>query len=126
MAAAANSKGAQGIASLGKRVVNKISATPNRSSTRSSSASTLRRAMHTSSYDKNLDDYVRPTMVPDHMIDAPSSQYWAPHPQTGVFTPPGDGEGTASSGGAYHNLMSEEKAWFRPTSLEDIEKPHHH
>lgn len=73
-------------------------------------------------YDKNPDDQIHSGAVPDDVIQATQSgKYWAPHPQTGVFGPPGGGDQTAS---AIHSDALEEKAWFRPTSLEDFEKPH--
>ncbi|KAF2288025.1 hypothetical protein GH714_003970 [Hevea brasiliensis] len=92
------------------------------------------RAAHTSVYDKNLDDQVQPSVVPDDVIQPQSNKYWAPHPQTGVFGPATDahsasgresGFSTASANGGQSSVL-EEKAWFRPTSLEDLEKPNHH
>ncbi|XP_071721625.1 late embryogenesis abundant protein At5g17165-like [Rutidosis leptorrhynchoides] len=87
-----------------------------------------RRAAHSSAYDKNPEEHVRPSIVPDHVIEAESDKYWAPHPKTGVFSPvadpPAGGEAVVANGG--DSLALEEKAWFRPTSLEDFEKPHHH
>lgn len=89
-----------------------------------------RRSAHIPAYDKNLDDEVRPTVVPDHVIEAQSENYWAPHPQTGVFGPATDHEGgdqvilssPAENGGSKSVL--EQKAWFRP--LEDVEMPRTH
>ncbi|MBA0761127.1 hypothetical protein Gotri_023813 [Gossypium trilobum] len=86
---------------------------------------------HASAYDKNLDDQVHATVVPDDVIQPQSDKYWAPDPRTGVFGPAteqlnasaGGEQGTHSSGA---NSVLEEKAWFRPTSIEDLEKPHHH
>ncbi|XP_052725334.1 late embryogenesis abundant protein At5g17165 isoform X4 [Vigna angularis] len=82
-------------------------------------------------YDKNPDDQIQSGPVPDDVIHATQSgKYWAPHPQTGVFGPPGDhlaSPPTSSTGGgesSFHSDVLEEKAWFRPTSLEDLEKPH--
>ena len=88
-------------------------------------------------YDKNPDDQVRPGLVPDELIQAPrSDKYWAPHPKTGVFGPAAEqNAATAGAGNRDHGFYSapvngegesvlEEKAWFRPTSLEDLEKPH--
>lgn len=91
-----------------------------------------KRAAHTSAYDKNLDDQVHPTVVPDDVIQPQSEKYWAPHPQTGVFGPEAAGAGSGfnsspATANGHNNSDSvlEEKAWFRPTSLEDLEKPHH-
>ncbi|XP_061351112.1 late embryogenesis abundant protein At5g17165-like [Gastrolobium bilobum] len=129
---AANSS-SRGITTLGKRIANRIwtSNSPNPSS----SVLTTRRAAHSSVYDKNPDDQIHSGPVPDDVIQATQSgKYWAPHPQTGVFGPPGGEQATApTSGGerSFHSDASadsvlEEKAWFRPTSLEDLEKPHPH
>ncbi|KAL2349407.1 hypothetical protein Fmac_003407 [Flemingia macrophylla] len=127
---AANSS-SRGITALGKRVADRIWT--------SSSPLTLRRgAAYSSSglYDKNPDDQIHSGPVPDDVIHATQSgKYWAPHPQTGIFGPPGDQVGAApsTSGGerSFHSdsevttgSVLEEKAWFRPTSLEDCEKPH--
>ncbi|KAJ0078621.1 hypothetical protein Patl1_24266 [Pistacia atlantica] len=92
------------------------------------------RAAHNSAYDKNIDDQVRPAIVPDDVIQPLSDKYWAPHPQTGVFGPavenrPGAGgerEYYSSPANGSGESVLEEKAWFRPTSLEDLEKPLHH
>ncbi|CAK7340117.1 unnamed protein product [Dovyalis caffra] len=86
------------------------------------------RAAHTSVYDKNLDDQERPNVVPDDVIKPDSDKYWAPHPRTGVFGPATehlseisrDGASVAKGG---QDPELDEKAWFRPTSLEDLEKP---
>ncbi|KAE8077338.1 hypothetical protein FH972_015910 [Carpinus fangiana] len=88
-----------------------------------------RRAAHTSAYDKNPDDHHIPNVVPDHIIPPQSETYWEPHPKTGVFGPPADaaaaGEhGFQSSTADDKNSVLEEKAWYRPTGLEDLEKPH--
>ncbi|KAJ6693715.1 hypothetical protein OIU85_004488 [Salix viminalis] len=116
---------------LGKRAVNQIWT---HNSTRSFSVSNtpfLSRAAHTSVYDKNLDDELRPNVVPDEVIKPQSDKYWAPHPRTGVFGPATEQQlaessrdgGSVASGG--EDPAVDEKAWFRPTSLEDLEKPHH-
>ncbi|GMY06458.1 late embryogenesis abundant protein At5g17165 [Fagus crenata] len=120
---AANSS-SRGVAlSLSKRVVNRIW-----NSNSTDPANTLRRAAHTSVYDKNLDDHTPPNVVPDHVIPPHSDKYWEPHPKTGVFGPPAGqstagGERTANGG---EDSVLEQKAWFRPTGLEDLEKPHAH
>ncbi|XVF06928.1 hypothetical protein REPUB_Repub06bG0093300 [Reevesia pubescens] len=136
---AANLKsGGSGIASLGKRLLNRTPArhypslsTPTPSP--ASAAAFAPRIAHASTYDKNLDDHVHPTVVPDDVIQPESDKYWAPDPQTGVFGPAtelkasADGEqglrSSLANGGL--NSVLEEKAWFRPTSIEDLEKPHH-
>ncbi|GLT27144.1 hypothetical protein SLA2020_021690 [Shorea laevis] len=91
-----------------------------------------RRTAHASTYDKNLDDQVRPTVVPDEVIQPQSEKYWAPHPQTGVFGPATEQNTCVGVEHGFHfppakgeDSVLEEKAWFRPTSLEDLEKPHH-
>ncbi|KAK8690211.1 hypothetical protein V6N13_088912 [Hibiscus sabdariffa] len=120
---AANLKSGAGIVSLGKRLINRTATpTPPPAAVRSA---------HASAYDKNLDDHVHATVVPDDVIQPQSDKYWAPNPQTGVFGPaaeqlkaPAGGEQCIHSGGG--NSVLEEEAWFRPTSIEDMEKPHHH
>ncbi|CAJ2650815.1 unnamed protein product [Trifolium pratense] len=83
----------------------------------------LRRAAYSSVYDKNADDHIRSEPVPDDVIQSTqSTKYWAPHPHTGVFGPPGEHSTDASAAAA--SSVLEEKAWFRPSSLEDLEKPH--
>ncbi|XWS42908.1 hypothetical protein CRYUN_Cryun16bG0054800 [Craigia yunnanensis] len=131
---AANWKSGGGITSLGKRLLNRTStrhpATPSPSPSPAPAAFTIR-SVHASAYDKNLDDHVQPTVVPDDVIQPQSDKYWAPHPQTGVFGPAT--ELKASAGGEHPSLTNggvnsvlEEKAWFRPTNIEDLEKPHHY
>ncbi|KEH27382.1 hydrogen peroxide induced protein, putative [Medicago truncatula] len=90
-----------------------------------------RRAAYSSVYDKNADDQIHSEPVPDDVIQATqSTKYWAPNPHTGVFGPPGEhasGFHSASSttnASAAAGSVLEEKAWFRPTSIEDLEKPH--
>lgn len=89
-----------------------------------------RRAAYSSVYDKNVDDQIHAGPVPDDVIQGAtqSGKYWAPHPQTGVFGPPGE-QATpppATDASAAPGSVLEEKAWFRPSSLEDLEKPHPH
>ncbi|OAY41712.1 late embryogenesis abundant protein At5g17165 [Manihot esculenta] len=128
---AANSKSTRGIASLGKRVVTQIWTANYSSSSRCASAFTVRRAAHTSIYDKNLDDHFHPSVVPDDVIQPQSEKYWAPHPQTGVFGPATEPQSAAGGESGFStstensdpSSVLEEKAWFRPTSLEDLEKP---
>lgn len=94
-----------------------------------------RRASYSTQYEKNVDDEVQPSAVPDDVIQtAQSDKYWAPHPQTGVFGPassqqpkatPPTTSSAGDRGGVNGDAESvlEEKAWFRPASLEDVEKP---
>jgi len=86
-----------------------------------------RRAAYSSVYDKNADDQIHSEPVPDDVIQATqSTKYWAPNPHTGVFGPPGEqasGFHSANASAAAGSVL-EEKAWFRPTSIEDLEKPH--
>ncbi|XP_022875591.1 late embryogenesis abundant protein At5g17165-like isoform X2 [Olea europaea var. sylvestris] len=82
------------------------------------------RGVHVSVYDKNPEEHVCPTVVPDDLIAPQSDKYWAPNPQTGVFGPETDHNPTAgspitASGG--EDSVLEQKAFFRP--LEDLEKP---
>lgn len=75
-----------------------------------------------------MDEEVRPAVVPDNVIEPESDKYWAPHPQTGVFGPATEQEQGGASSTSTDNpngSVLEEKAWFRPTSLEDSEKPLH-
>ena len=78
--------------------------------------------MHVSQYDKNMDDQVRPTVVPDDVVQPESEKYWAPHPQTGVFGPEAENKlSAASPENCGEGSVLEEKAFFRP--LEDLDKP---
>ncbi|CAN6564603.1 unnamed protein product [Malus baccata var. baccata] len=83
------------------------------------------RAAHTSIYDKNPDEQIRPSFVPDDVIPPQPDKYWAPNPHTGVLGPAGrqGGRFLPSDGGEESSVL-EQKAWFRPTSIEDLEKPH--
>ncbi|PSS11889.1 Xaa-Pro aminopeptidase [Actinidia chinensis var. chinensis] len=119
---AANSQG-RSLVGFGKRFVKQIGAGTSRDPSHSPSLS-LRRAVHVSVYDKNVEDQVRPTVVPDDVIGSQPDKYWAPDPQTGVFGPatehkPGEGGASSSNGG--EDSVLEQKAFFRP--LEDLEKP---
>ncbi|XVF30415.1 hypothetical protein REPUB_Repub16aG0055300 [Reevesia pubescens] len=137
---AANWKSGGGIASLGKRLLNRTSSpsrhpslfNPTPTAIATATPSSIRSA-HASVYDKNLDDQVLSTVVPDHVIQPESDKYWAPDPQTGVFGPATElkasaggeqGFGSSLANGGVNSVL-EEKAWFRPTSIEDLEKPHH-
>ncbi|KAA8533495.1 hypothetical protein F0562_031071 [Nyssa sinensis] len=124
---AANSQ-SRGLVSFGKRFVNQIRAGSSRDPTQGSSV-THRRAVHVSVYDKNPDDQVRPTVVPDDIIQPQSDKYWEPHPKTGVFGPATEHNHSAGSERGLHanggeESVLEQKAFFRP--LEDLEKPPPH
>ncbi|KAJ3680684.1 hypothetical protein LUZ60_016962 [Juncus effusus] len=113
---AANSKGRVIAGTFGKRFVNQIlSPTPLVPLFAS-------RAVHVSSYDKNIEDQVRPAIVPDNVIDVNSDKYWGPNPKTGVFGP---SDPTTVSGpidqAADGTSVLDQKVWFRPA--EDLEKP---
>lgn len=85
---------------------------------------------HASVYDKNPDEQVGPTVVPDEVIQPESDKYWAPHPQTGVFGPDakhnvnvdGPPSKTTNAGEEEDSVLGQ-KAFFRPTSIEDLQKP---
>ncbi|WCJ27926.1 Late embryogenesis abundant protein At5g17165 [Euphorbia peplus] len=117
-------KNTQRIASLGKLFVTQISTS---NSLRSlPAASITRRGAHASAYDKNVDEPVHASAVPDDVIQPESDKYWAPHPRTGVFGPATEQQHSeAGLPSSDQGSVLEEKAWFRPTSLEDLEKPHH-
>ncbi|KAI8565206.1 hypothetical protein RHMOL_Rhmol03G0242200 [Rhododendron molle] len=122
---AANSQ-CRGLVGIGKRFVNQIRAGTSPDPIHSPILA-LRRAVHFSVYDKNFDDQVRPTVVPDDVIQPGSDKYWSPHPQTGVFGPAAEHSqvaGTfhlsAAANGGEESVL-EQKAFFRP--LEDLEKP---
>ncbi|KAI4324883.1 hypothetical protein MLD38_030327 [Melastoma candidum] len=91
-----------------------------------SSLCVCRRITTASVYDKNPEDHIRPAVVPDEVIGPVSDKYWAPHPQTGVFGPASGHETTtlaSKPANAGESSVLEHAAWFRPTSLEDLEKP---
>ncbi|KAL6954169.1 hypothetical protein U1Q18_031920 [Sarracenia purpurea var. burkii] len=119
---AANSK-SLGFVGFGKRFVNQIRAGSSPHPSLSSSP-LLRRGVHVSVYDKNVDDLAHPMVVPDDVVEPQSDKYWAPHPKTGVFGPatshyPAAGGGPSVNGG--ENSVLEQKTFYRP--LEDLEKP---
>lgn len=78
------------------------------------------RSVQASAYEKNPEENVNSTLVPDHVIPPQSDEYWAPHPKTGVFGPSTD-ENPGAEGSTDGGSVLEEKAFFRP--LEDLEKP---
>ena len=113
MAAAVNSKGRVIAGSFVARVLAGKAASP-------------RRAVHASAYDKNLEEQVRPAVVPDDVIGSAVNpdKYWGPHPTTGVFGPAVDAKvaaGTPATGANGGGSVLDQKVWFRP--LEDVEKP---
>ncbi|XP_074304084.1 late embryogenesis abundant protein At5g17165-like [Silene latifolia] len=84
--------------------------------------------MHGLVYDKNVEDHVRPVLVPDDIIQPQSDKYWSPNPHTGVFGPAtehnlGVGERGyhTSAGNGRSESVLEQKAFFRPQ--EDLDKP---
>ncbi|KFK44648.1 hypothetical protein AALP_AA1G285800 [Arabis alpina] len=79
---------------------------------------------HTSTYDKNVEEELQASKVPDELIKPDSEKYWSPHPQTGVFGPSSSSNTTDENRGGQKDSVMEEKAWFRPTSLEDLDKSH--
>ncbi|KAL6002430.1 hypothetical protein ACLOJK_034362 [Asimina triloba] len=93
----------------------------------------LPRTVHASVYDKNVDEQVRPAIVPDHVLEAQSDKYWGPNPQTGVFGPSEPTGASVSVGGRHRSSAQEalpangsvleQQAWFR--TVEDVEKPPH-
>ncbi|XP_038875585.1 late embryogenesis abundant protein At5g17165-like [Benincasa hispida] len=93
------------------------------------SATFLLRASHWSAYEKNPEEQIWPTVVPDHVIHTNISEnYWAPHPETGVFGPPIAHQSTSAvpndtSAGGKEDSVLDIKAWFRHNGLEDLEKP---
>ncbi|KAG2300328.1 hypothetical protein Bca4012_011906 [Brassica carinata] len=82
---------------------------------------------HTSAYDKNVEEELQSSKVPDELIKPDSDKYWSPHPRTGVFGPSSSSttDTTEEKRGSQEDSGIEEKAWFRPTSLEDLDKTHH-
>lgn len=80
-------------------------------------------------YDKNLEENVRPAVVPDDVISPHAGNFWEPHPQTGVFGPVKDHDPSLTGERGLHASASvgsvlEQKAFFRP--LEDLDKPIQH
>ncbi|XP_015077956.1 late embryogenesis abundant protein At5g17165-like [Solanum pennellii] len=116
----------RGLVSLGKRFVNKITYSTSRNSANSSSTTLSgRNVVHTSVYDKNIEEYVS-SWVPDEVIEIESDKYkyWTPHPQTGVFGPATDHiikYGEYGSQFSTVDSVLEQKTFFR--DFEDLEKP---
>ncbi|KAL3524517.1 hypothetical protein ACH5RR_017351 [Cinchona calisaya] len=119
-AAGAGAGAGGGASCFGKRLVRQMIGTSKRTS----------RAVHVSVYDKNSEDdqnQIPPThgMQPPHSHShSQSDNYWAPHPQTGVFGPSSTEENNhplASAATVTEDSVLEQKTYFRP--LEDLEKP---
>lgn len=83
-------------------------------------------------YDKNVEEELRPVVVPNHVIASDSdNKYWGPHPKTGIFgrADPSGGGDSAGTGLCRAPLPADgsstsaldQTAWLRP--LEDVEKP---
>lgn len=90
------------------------------------SAPALRRSLHTSVYDKNVEDNICPAVVPDITQPEPD-KFWAPNPNNGVFGPAAEhnsasGIHASTANGGIESVL-EVKTFFR--SLEDLEKPQH-
>ncbi|GAB2228505.1 hypothetical protein Droror1_Dr00022626 [Drosera rotundifolia] len=130
---AANTSSRRMVASLGKRFGGLVWTPSPRIPRPPPPAAALFRSVHTSVYDKNIDELVAPSAVPDEILLPKSDKYWAPNPKTGVFGPasehsPTDGSERGSDisppgmDGGYESVL-EQKAFFRP--LENLEKPQH-
>jgi hypothetical protein len=76
--------------------------------------------VHASTYDKDIEEHVRPTIVPDEVIDANSDKYWGPNPNTGVFGPANPTVSARPTGpaGDSTGTVLDQKVWFRPS--EDV------
>eukprot|EP00252_Welwitschia_mirabilis_P012954 TRINITY_DN285_c0_g1_i2.p1 TRINITY_DN285_c0_g1~~TRINITY_DN285_c0_g1_i2.p1 ORF type:complete len:136 (-),score=20.50 TRINITY_DN285_c0_g1_i2:208-615(-) len=84
------------------------------------------RAVHSSVYDKNEDENIRPHLVPsEYLGHNQPTKTWLPHPKSGVFVP----EEEAVVQNSHQNSVSEgegsvmdieEKVWYRP--LEGVER----
>ncbi|KAI3807934.1 hypothetical protein L1987_23872 [Smallanthus sonchifolius] len=112
----------QGIASLGKRFASQI-----RPASAVDPNLIFRRLVHVSVYDKNIDEQVRPSFVPEEAITRTEPEkYWAPHPKTGVFLPADEKNlgAIGSEPAAVDGSVLEEKTFFR--TLENLDKPTDH
>ncbi|CAH8358683.1 unnamed protein product [Eruca vesicaria subsp. sativa] len=117
---------------IGKHVVNSLRSCAFAravASDLSASRVLLNRNGHTSAYDKNVEEELQSSKVPDELIkpEVDSDKYWSPHPQTGVFGPSSSSntDTTEENRSSQDDSVMDEKAWFRPTSLEDLDKTHH-
>ncbi|KAF3321547.1 hypothetical protein FCM35_KLT13763 [Carex littledalei] len=108
---AVNSKGRTIAGIVGKQFTNQIL-----SPFRAIPLSASRRNVHASTYDKNIDD-LRPSVVPDYVIDTNSDKYWGPNPKTGVFGPANASVsgGTTDQNQSANSTSSvlDQKVWFR-------------
>ncbi|XP_030529928.1 uncharacterized protein LOC115740561 [Rhodamnia argentea] len=76
--------------------------------------------------EKNPDDPVPQNVVPHEVIQIQiqSEEYWVPHPKTGVFVPPSDcNPSEPEPEPEPEESVLEQEAWYRPTDMEDLEKP---
>ena len=83
-----------------------------------------RKCVHSSVYEKNVDEGVYLNGGPEDIFHPPSPKSWVPHPKTGVFGP---AEEQSWAGGDHHNShektaesVLEQQAWFRAS--EDVQK----
>ncbi|KZV27722.1 hypothetical protein F511_03960 [Dorcoceras hygrometricum] len=117
------------LASFGKRFVSQIPSPL--SSIAVLSSSQRSRGVHDLVYEKNQEElfteHAHNKVVPDDVIPPQPEEYWAPHPQTGVFGPaldqntaPGD-ISADSSPSTNSNSVLEQKAFFRHN--ENLDKP---
>ncbi|ESQ49788.1 hypothetical protein EUTSA_v10021768mg [Eutrema salsugineum] len=122
---ASGSKSSQLITGLRKQLVNAIFPRASPRATASASALLASRNGHSSGYDKNVEDELQASAVPEDVVKPDSDKYWSPHPQTGVFGPSTTEDSPAAEAARQNSAVMEETAWFRPTSLEDSDKTHH-
>ncbi|KAI4320100.1 hypothetical protein MLD38_033613 [Melastoma candidum] len=66
-------------------------------------------------------------VVPDRVPEDQPEDYWIPHPETGLFVPPADQDVfedvDGGSGSLTEHSVLEQHAFFRPSSIEDPDKP---
>ncbi|GLJ23786.1 hypothetical protein SUGI_0451310 [Cryptomeria japonica] len=81
-------------------------------------------SIHSSVYEKNVDEGVDLTRVPEHVTVTTSQKWWAPHPKTGVFGPADEqnwaGGDPCHSHGKKAESSLDQQVWFRP--LEDVQR----
>ncbi|KAJ3689511.1 hypothetical protein LUZ61_018675 [Rhynchospora tenuis] len=111
---------------FGKRLISLIPSNTAQGSVLPATFSSLRKGVHTATYDKNIDEaVVQPPVVPDHVIGDQPETYWGPHPHTGVFGPAGRYTRTTPTAGAQKTVndssVLDQTAWFRP--VEGVDKP---
>ncbi|KAJ4773496.1 Hydrogen peroxide induced protein 1 [Rhynchospora pubera] len=110
----------------GKRLIGLIPSNTAQGSVLPATFSSLRKGVHTTTYDKNIDEaVVQPAVVPDHVIGDQPESYWGPHPHTGVFGPAGRFTRTTLTAGARKAAndpsVLDQTAWFR--HVEGVDKP---